>query len=742
MRSRERHRHDADARRVAVRAEPAAIGTAGAPTRSRPRSASSARSSARSSPSRPGPSCSTSSSASAGARSRSARTTIPTSGDASTRTSPGSTSGRPRRSSARSPLLPARQPRRGARPRPGAPPRERAARDGVLDDSVAEAVVALRATGRDRGGARRLLERLSVDAGPDRPPDRGPPADRARRPAPVRRPARAPRRPAPDAVRGPRRPPPPARGDHAAVAHRATCAPWRPTPLDEVRTALAFFDETLFTVVPRLYRALDGALDRAGVAARRGCGHGLRADRHATAACRAVPPLGQLDRRRSRRQPGRDRGHHRADAADPGRPRPPRLRGGRDPAACRRSPRRRLGRARVARPLATRLARDAETLPEVDRQLRRRFPDEPYRQRFGFIAERLRRTRAALTGEAAPLTGRYADAATSSTPSWPSSRRRSSPTASSGSRGARSPTCAGSSRRSGSTSRRSRSASTPTVHRAALEALRGGRRTGGSSRSRPGVPLAEVTGTFRAIAGHPGAVRGRGLPPAYVVSFTASATRRARRPRARRRRWPTGDATAGPRRRAAASSRARRWPGPGRSSTRCSRDPAYRAHLARPRRPPGGDARLLGLEQGVRLPRGRAGCSTARSRRSSRSPRRHGIELTLFHGRGGAIGRGGGPTNRAILGQAPGSVDGPAQADRAGRGHRRATTPIASIALRHLEQVTAAVLLASTPEHDAAPARRPWSIGAPIIDELAATSRAAYRALVTTTRASRRSSAT
>ena len=43
----------------------------------------------------------------------------------------------------------------------------------------------------------------------------------------------------------------------------------------------------------------------------------------------------------------------------------------------------------------SRLARDAELLPELDRQLRRRFPDEPYRQRFGFIAERLRRTRAA-----------------------------------------------------------------------------------------------------------------------------------------------------------------------------------------------------------------------------------------------------------------------------------------------------------------------------------------------------------
>ena len=45
------------------------------------------------------------------------------------------------------------------------------------------------------------------------------------------------------------------------------------------------------------------------------------------------------------------------------------------------------------------------------RQLRRRFPEEPYRQRLGAIAERIRRTRAAMTGEPGARAGGYAGAA-------------------------------------------------------------------------------------------------------------------------------------------------------------------------------------------------------------------------------------------------------------------------------------------------------------------------------------------
>ena len=70
------------------------------------------------------------------------------------------------------------------------------------------------------------------------------------------------------------------------------------------------------------------------------------------------------------------------------------------------------------------------------------------------------------------------------------------------------------------------------------------------------------------------------------------------------------------------------------------------------------------------------------------------VRLTLFHGRGGALGRGGGPAGRAVLAQPPGSVAGRFKVTEQGEvifaryGH-----PV--IAQRHLEQVASAVLLAS-----------------------------------------------
>ena len=86
------------------------------------------------------------------------------------------------------------------------------------------------------------------------------------------------------------------------------------------------------------------------------------------------------------------------------------------------------------------------------------------------------------------------------------------------------------------------------------------------------------------------------------------------------------------------------------------------------------------------------------------------VRLTLFHGRGGAIGRGGGPTSRAIMAQPPGSLNGRLRLTEQGEvTFTRYAHP--EIAHRHLEQTIHAVFRASL-RHAAAPDEGPrpeWS---------------------------------
>jgi len=74
--------------------------------------------------------------------------------------------------------------------------------------------------------------------------------------------------------------------------------------------------------------------------------------------------------------------------------------------------------------------------------------------------------------------------------------------------------------------------------------------------------------------------------------------------------------------------------------------------------------------------------------------REHDVRLTIFHGRGGALGRGGGPASRAILGQPPGSVHGRFAVTEQGE-MAFARYGDAVLARRHLEQLTSAVVRAS-----------------------------------------------
>jgi phosphoenolpyruvate carboxylase len=107
------------------------------------------------------------------------------------------------------------------------------------------------------------------------------------------------------------------------------------------------------------------------------------------------------------------------------------------------------------------------------------------------------------------------------------------------------------------------------------------------------------------------------------------------------------------------------------------------------------------------------------------------ITLVLFHGRGGALGRGGGPAGRAVLAQAPGSVDGRFKVTEQGEvifaryGHP-------DIAQRHIEQVTSAVLLSSAGRpRDAAGGPDGSTAFGQVTQALEAGSRQAYRDLVT-----------
>ncbi|GAA4159229.1 phosphoenolpyruvate carboxylase [Gryllotalpicola daejeonensis] len=80
--------------------------------------------------------------------------------------------------------------------------------------------------------------------------------------------------------------------------------------------------------------------------------------------------------------------------------------------------------------------------------------------------------------------------------------------------------------------------------------------------------------------------------------------------------------------------------------------------------------------------------------------KRNDIELTLFHGRGGALGRGGGPANEAVLAQPPHSVEGRFKLTEQGEVIF-AQYGDQTIAARHLEQMASATLLAEAPSNQA-----------------------------------------
>ena len=104
---------------------------------------------------------------------------------------------------------------------------------------------------------------------------------------------------------------------------------------------------------------------------------------------------------------------------------------------------------------------------------------------------------------------------------------------------------------------------------------------------------------------------------------------------------------------------------------------------------------------------------------------RFGVELRLFHGRGGSAGRGGGPSYQAIMAQPPETLRGKIRITEQGEVISFKYS-MRGLARRNLDTVLAAVLEASADET----AREPNARWVEAMEELSTTARETYQALV------------
>jgi phosphoenolpyruvate carboxylase len=104
--------------------------------------------------------------------------------------------------------------------------------------------------------------------------------------------------------------------------------------------------------------------------------------------------------------------------------------------------------------------------------------------------------------------------------------------------------------------------------------------------------------------------------------------------------------------------------------------------------------------------------------------RNHDVPVTLFHGRGGSVGRGGGPTHLAIRSQPPGSIDGTLRVTEQGE-MIQAKFGLPGIAQRTLEVYTTATLEATLAAPS--PIEPSWRAA---MERLSANAREAFRRTV------------
>jgi phosphoenolpyruvate carboxylase len=105
--------------------------------------------------------------------------------------------------------------------------------------------------------------------------------------------------------------------------------------------------------------------------------------------------------------------------------------------------------------------------------------------------------------------------------------------------------------------------------------------------------------------------------------------------------------------------------------------------------------------------------------------KKYDVKLTIFHGRGGTIARGGGPANSAIRAQPAGSINGRFRLTEQGEIIAlRYSNP--GLAHRHLEQIASAVILASAPHQIRVVSER-WRTA---MSQMSSVAQRAYRTLV------------
>ncbi len=469
--------------------------------------------------------------------------------------------------------------------------------------------------------------------------------------------------------------------------------PHRPEPLDEVRAVLALFDQTIFTTLPAVFREMELRLDPSGaglgpptfepflrwgtwVGGDRDGNPGVTAD-----VTRAAVSI-QSDHVLRGLEAASRRIARTLSVSDQDVP--------------------------PSRALRRRLARTATTMPQVANELERKLSDAPHRRMLGLVAHRLAATRTEASNAYATPTELLNDIDVLQ----------------------RSLAAGGAPRLAyGELQHLRWQVETFGFHLASMEVRQHSSvlasalaeiTADGASGARPSAETREVLATFRAIAD----IQHRfGVESCdhFIVSFTRSADDLAGVLRLARLAVPEDPPEIVPvpllesrKELAAAPEILAAW------VTR----PEARRLL---RRRSGELEVMVGYSDSAK----EAGMLAANlelyvaQRAMAAWARERGLRLTIFHGRGGALGRGGGPASAAITAQPPGSVGSRFKVTEQGEvAFARYGNP--ALARRHLEQITNAVVRAST--HG--PADDPADAFVDEIERISYASRAHYEALV------------